>query len=940
MSTDPANIRRHFLPWDRPLLPQAALWLAVGWEGKDPLDLSAVLALVPTRQSGRRLREALAEHAATRGSGVFPPRVLTPDALLTQAAAVPGVASRLEALLAWAEVFREIDLEEYRHVFPVDPPARNLPWALRLGEQFMWLQNVLAENGLRLADVASRTGEDFVESARWHEIAALELCHSASLASRHLCDPHAARIAVATRPPEGWDGFSRIVLIAVPDPQPLALEVLNAIAGARGLSIDVIVFAPEEESAAFDEWGRPLPVAWEGRVLDFDEFDRRVHLCADPATQAARVAVLAAAYVKPDGMLGIGVADPEVGPPLENELMRIEHPVFNPEGRPLRHEALYHLLASLAALVRDPSFAVVETLARCPDFLAFLRGRMGERFSVARWLAGLDELRARHLPADLGAAQEHAPGLAGHPEVGPGLAAVAHVRAVLGADDFAHGVAEALQTIYGTRQLVRTDAADERLRAAAAEWMTVVRECAAAERNFGPLIPADWWELALRLFGDRRRTDEKPAGALELQGWLELLWEDAPHLVVVGMNDGRVPEAVVEDAFLPAGLRGSLGLKTNEARFARDAYLLQAMVECRRQGGRLDLLFGKTSTAGDPLRPSRLLLRCADAELPRRISFLFRSPEPAMANAAWGRAWKLTPRAVPPPGKVAVTALRRYLQCPFRFYLRTVLRMESVDPLKSELDAFDFGTLCHSALEQIGRDAALRECTDAVVLRGALLLHLDRTVRARYGSRLALPLLVQVESARQRLAKLAELQAAERAGGWEIVHVERPFEVEISGLIVRGKIDRVDRQSVSGAVRVLDYKTSDTPVAPLEAHLRPLRPGDPAPDWARLEHAGKARAWSDLQLPLYLRALDAEFPGGLACGYFNLPKASGETALALWDDYTPELHASAMRCAEGACAAIRAGEFWPPNETLRAGRDECAALFHHGVRESVQWEAR
>ncbi|MDI1247428.1 MAG: hypothetical protein PSV13_00970, partial [Lacunisphaera sp.] len=67
----PANVRRHFLPWDRPLPAQAAAWLAQGWAGDGPLDLGGVLVIVPTRQSGRRLREALAEHAAGRGSAVL-----------------------------------------------------------------------------------------------------------------------------------------------------------------------------------------------------------------------------------------------------------------------------------------------------------------------------------------------------------------------------------------------------------------------------------------------------------------------------------------------------------------------------------------------------------------------------------------------------------------------------------------------------------------------------------------------------------------------------------------------------------------------------------------------------------------------------------------------------------------------------------------------------
>jgi ATP-dependent helicase/nuclease subunit B len=262
--------------------------------------------------------------------------------------------------------------------------------------------------------------------------------------------------------------------------------------------------------------------------------------------------------------------------------------------------------------------------------------------------------------------------------------------------------------------------------------------------------------------------------------------------------------------------------------------------------------------------------------------------------------------------------------------------MESTDPMKSELDAFDFGTLCHAALERIGREPVLRDCTDPVALRAELLRHLDAAVRARYGENLSLPLLVQVESARQRIGRLAELQANERAAGWEIIDVERPFEIEIAGLGIRGKIDRIDRHAATGAVRVLDYKTSDTPVSPEDAHLKLLRPADAVPDWAICEVGERPRVWIDLQLPLYLRALADHFPGQIACGYFNLPKAAGETTLACWDGYSAELQAAAMRCAEGACAAIRAGKFWPPNETLRADRDECAALFHQGVADSVE----
>ena len=433
----------------------------------------------------------------------------------------------------------------------------------------------------------------------------------------------------------------------------------------------------------------------------------------------------------------------------------------------------------------------------------------------------------------------------------------------------------------------------------------------------------------------------KGAGALELQGWLELLWEDAPHLAIAGLNDGRVPEAVVGDQFLPESLREQLGLKTNAARFARDAYLLQALAASRAAEGRLDLLVGKTSAVGDPLRPSRLLFRCPDSELPERVAALFRAPELARPSHRWTRAWQLTPRRLAAPTRVSVTALRRWLACPFRFYLGNVLGMRAVDPAKSELDALDFGTLCHGALEILGGDAALRDCTEVAGLRQALWAELDRRVRSQFGENLPLPLIIQLESARQRLSQAAAVQADERAAGWVIEEVEKKFTLEFAGLTVSGKIDRIERHAESGAVRVLDYKTSDSAAAPGPAHFRSPRPSEAPPEWASVTVDGKPRVWTDLQLPLYRQAAAGLFPGALVtCGYFNLPKATGDTGLALWDDYPPELHAAAMRCAEGVGGAIRAGDFWPPSEHERADYDEFAALFHQGVAASVGWEAK
>jgi ATP-dependent helicase/nuclease subunit B len=101
-----------------------------------------------------------------------------------------------------------------------------------------------------------------------------------------------------------------------------------------------------------------------------------------------------------------------------------------------------------------------------------------------------------------------------------------------------------------------------------------------------------------------------------------------------------------------------------------------------------------------------------------------------------------------------------------------------------------------------------------------------------------------------------------------------------------------------------------------------------------------ARIWTDLQLPLYRRALLAGFGPGITCGYLNLPKAVGDSALELWEDLGADLQAAADRCADGVAAAVLAGRFWPPTE--KPAYDDWEGFFHEGVAASIDpgWARR
>ena len=104
--------------------------------------------------------------------------------------------------------------------------------------------------------------------------------------------------------------------------------------------------------------------------------------------------------------------------------------------------------------------------------------------------------------------------------------------------------------------------------------------------------------------------------AVELLGWLELPLDDAPAVIVTGVNERILPEAVGADPFLPGALRSFLGIPDDEARYARDAYLLSALIQSRDE---VHLIAGRLTAQGDPLRPSRLLFAAEPEDVAKRI---------------------------------------------------------------------------------------------------------------------------------------------------------------------------------------------------------------------------------------------------------------------------------------------------------------------------------
>ena len=70
-------VERHFLGWDASVTTKVQQFLLPS-HLSGPIELENQLIVVPTRQAGRRLREALAVHCAEQSTALLSPHVVTP----------------------------------------------------------------------------------------------------------------------------------------------------------------------------------------------------------------------------------------------------------------------------------------------------------------------------------------------------------------------------------------------------------------------------------------------------------------------------------------------------------------------------------------------------------------------------------------------------------------------------------------------------------------------------------------------------------------------------------------------------------------------------------------------------------------------------------------------------------------------------------------------
>ncbi len=917
------TLQTNYLGWDRPLLHRAIETLVKNYQHDSLFDLSSLICVLPTAYSAYRFEKLVKEVSARLGLSLSQPKTITlgqlPEQLYTPRR---NLAIEFEQTLAWSAALAETNPDELAPLVPTLPHKHEVDSWMELAATIRGLYEDLSSNQLSFSSVAEVT-ESASDTRRWDLLAKLYSRYLSTINEAGLSDPHFERRYMIDR---GLCASEKtVVLIGTSDLSHLQLAMLKAF---QGRIIDMIA-APIDHASHFDAFGCIETAKWTNWELPLrDEQLIAAGDIADQSTAVAEVYQLFASQFSAEEIT-IGVTDETQVAPIEFEMRGAGVNSFRNLGWTVNRTAIGRLLNITAAHLKSKTWQTLATLVRHADVHDWISSYFkNAKVDGDKWLVELDQLLANHFPVGLGdelasiAKEKHPQAIEVARRIEKWLAPFSGFDRPLG--KWCESISEWLRSLYsdemlkGHTPLGTEPMANARNAMAFGSVLGLLERFSAVNAELDLEIDgANAMQMIVNRTAELRVVDIQEPDDVKILGWLDLALDDANAIVVAGLNHPYVPSAVTNDAFLPGMLRTQLKMSDNERRYARDVYHMQLLLSTRQA---VRFVVGSKSADGSPTPPSRLLGAATEIDTARRIRNLLSQQRPKTTiTHVWDATGERTNITIPklpastgqcPVQSMSVTAFRDYLACPYRFYLRHVLKQKPLDDLSNELAANQFGDLVHGAVEEFGKSEEKNE-SDAGRIEESMIRHLRTYAEKRYGKHVSSAVSLQIRQAERRLKTVAIEQAKRIAEGWRIHDTEAVVDdrkngacIEIDGfkMALRGRLDRIDFHPESGRWAILDYKT--------HGHK---------PEKKHLQKTEEGYQWIDLQLPLYrmmIPYLDIDVnPVDVQLGYFNISDKDEETRIniAVFDEALME---QARELILDCVRRIRNEDFQPTNKPI------------------------
>lgn len=217
-------------------------------------------------------------------------------------------------------------------------------------------------------------------------------------------------------------------------------------------------------------------------------------------------------------------------------------------------------------------------------------------------------------------------------------------------------------------------------------------------KTFGRLLGMLTQGLAIPFRGE-------PLSGLQIMGALETRALDFDNIIICSVNEGMFPKKSISNSFIPYNLRLGFGLPVKEHEDALYSYLFYRLIS---RAKRVFLLYDTRTEGLKSGEASRFIMQLKYLyNLPLKVRDVIYRVEPQIRrdiiiekDAAVME--KLGQFLQIESGKaLSASALNTYIDCPLQFYFSYIEGVKIEDEISEELEASEFGSIFHFAMEQI-----------------------------------------------------------------------------------------------------------------------------------------------------------------------------------------------------------------------------------------------
>lgn len=280
--------------------------------------------------------------------------------------------------------------------------------------------------------------------------------------------------------------------------------------------------------------------------------------------------------------------------------------------------------------------------------------------------------------------------------------------------------------------------------------------------------------------------DDINSGPITVMGLLETRAVQYEGVLIVDFNESFVPKRSVKDKFLSTSIKKHIGLPTSIDRENLQKYYYHRLIS---QASKVCISYVQNETM-QISRFSNELFKIKNINTKDESYKHILFNQNRVNHFDEEIVYKIDLKKF----TWSATSLKIYLSCKRKFYLQYIVRLnEHTNSLKPK--AYELGSIIHNCLQKLYEDCSADEVSYDKLIE---ILNEQKEENAY--------LILDLEIWKNRLKDFITYEKNRKP--FEVIEVEKPFEIVYRNIKLKGAIDRIDK--VEDKYYILDYKTSSS----------------------------------------------------------------------------------------------------------------------------------